>query len=156
MGRQIKLVAGAALFVLLVQPTTYAAEKGRLAWHTDVNEAWKITKKEGRPLLVFVTHDHCVHCVKMKNGTFAEQKVAAAVMKSYVPLAVDGAGKTPLVKDLAVSAYPTTFLISPDAVVLGRIEGYVPPDVLMARLAALKNVRPPGKIAQARVSLPSR
>jgi len=149
MQRQFKLLAGATLLVALTQQIASAAESGQLAWHTDVNEAWKTTQREGRLLLVFITHDHCVHCVRMKNGTFAEQRVAATINRSCVPLSLDGGGKSPLVKDLAIKAYPTTFLISPDAVVLDRIEGYVTPEVLLAHLTALKNVRPPGKLALA-------
>ena len=115
------------MFILLTQQVSVAAETGRLAWHTDVNEAWNTTQRERRPLLVFITHDQCVYCTKMKNGTFAERGVVAAIMQSYVPLTVDGGGPSTLVKDLAITAYPTTFVISPEAVVIDRIEGYVPP-----------------------------
>jgi len=149
MQRQFKLLAGATLFFALTGQAASAAESGQLVWHTDLNEAWKTTQREGRPLLVFITHDHCVHCVKMKNGTFAERRVAATISQSCVPLSLDGGDKSPLVKDLAIKGYPTTFFISPDAVVLDRIEGYVTPEVLLAHLTALRNVRPPGKLAQA-------
>jgi protein disulfide-isomerase len=139
----------ATLLAVLAQPVP-AAEVGRLAWHTDVAAAWNITQREHRPLLVFVTHDHCLYCDKMKDGTFAEAAVASAIKRSYVPLTLDGAVRTALVKDLAVTSYPTTFVISPEAVVLDRIEGFVAAKELMARLAAAKSSRPAGKLAQSR------
>ncbi len=116
-----------------------AAELGRVAWHTDLQEAWQITQREGRPLLVFVTHDHCAHCVKMSRGTYADLRLAEAINRAFVPLAIDGGGASPLLKELRVAAFPATFIISPQAVVLDRIDGYVTPDVLATRLAATRN-----------------
>jgi protein disulfide-isomerase len=112
-----------------------AAEPGGPAWHTDVGTAWRAAQNERRPLLVFVTRDNCFFCVKMKRGTLVDPRVAAAIHAGYVPLMVDATQPSPLTKELAVSAFPTTFVISPDAIVLDRIDGYVAPDALSTRLA---------------------
>lgn len=114
-----------------------AAEPRQVAWQTDVTQAWQSAQVQGRPLLVFVTTDHCLYCVKMKKGTWNDQRIVAAINAGYVPLVLDGSEPSPLLKDLAVNAFPTTFVISSRAVVLERIDGYVKPEVLAARLAAL-------------------
>ena len=111
-----------------------------LAWHTDLAAAWHASQQAGRPLLVFVTHDHCRHCVRMKQWTLADSIVTGTIHRAYVPLEMNGGGDSPLLKELAVSVYPATFIISPNAVVLDRIEGYIPPDKLAGRLAAIERL----------------
>ncbi len=107
-----------------------------VAWHHDVKSAWKSTQQQGRPLLVFVTTSHCLYCTKMKQATYSNAAVAATINRSFVPLVLDGQAPSPLLQDLVVKAFPATFIISQDAVILDRLDGYVPPDKLMARLAA--------------------
>ncbi len=139
---------GKRMFVLtllaaVTQPAA-AAELSKVAWHTDVSEAWKVTQQQRRPLLVFVTHDQCVFCTKMKNGTLADLNVASAINRAYVPLTHNGSAGSQLIKDLHVTSYPATFIISPQAVVIDRIEGYVTPQVLARRLSPASRGRPAG------------
>ena len=120
------------------QPTTMAqaakpAELGSVAWQTDVESAWSATRSNGRPLLVFVTRSHCAFCVQMKDRTYGNVAVAGAINRSFVPLVLDGGTTSPLLKELHVSVYPSTFVISPQAVILARIDGYVPPEAMAQR-----------------------
>jgi thioredoxin-related protein len=125
------------ILVLLAGSMPLAAvEPASIAWHHDVTRAWQSTQQQGRPLLVFVTTNHCMYCTKMKQGTYSNAAVAATINRSFVPLVLDGEAPSPLLKDLAVKAFPATFIISPGAVILDRMDGYVAPDKLMARLAA--------------------
>ena len=112
---------GVLLLVILARPAP-AGEIAKVSWHTDVGEAWKATQQNRRPLLVFVTHDRCVHCERMKDGTLSNRAVASEINRAFVPLTVDGGGGSQLVKDLNVRSYPATFIISPQAVVLDRID----------------------------------
>ncbi len=128
-----------ALLTIPAAPQSQAAEPTAIAWHSDVETAWKATQEQGRPLLIFVTAKQCTHCVKMKQATYADPTVAAAVNRSFVPLVLDGGSNSPLLKELGVTAYPATFIISGDAVVLDRVNGYVPPETLVKRLAAVQS-----------------
>ncbi len=117
--------------------SSQAAESMPSGWHTDVDAAWRAAQAQGRPLLVFVTREQCVFCVKMKRGTLVDPRVAAAIRNGYVPLVVDATRPSPLSQELAVKAFPTTFVISPQAVVLDRIDGYLAPEPFNARLDTL-------------------
>ena len=119
-----------------------------VAWFTEVEPAWQAAQREGRPLLVYVTHDECVYCRKMEKQTYLDPTVTTAIRAAFVPLSLNGAKGSPLVKDLAVKSYPTTFIISTQAVVLDRIDGFVPPEQLTRRLAGAiprKSTRPPAQ-----------
>lgn len=123
--------------VVLAWSNARGAETGppaAVVWHTTVESAWNATRQQGRPLLVFVTRDDCAYCVKMKDRTFRHATVAEAINRGYVPLVLDGGVPTPLLRELRVSMYPATFVISPQAVILARIDGFVPPEALASRL----------------------
>ncbi len=118
-----------------------------VAWHKDIEAAWQSTQQNGRPLLVFVTRDQCYYCDKMKEGTYANPLVVASLRASFVSLILDGRGQSPLLRELNVKGYPSTFVISPDAVVLDRIDGYVTPEALATRLKAIRPRPPSSKLA---------
>jgi thioredoxin-related protein len=112
-----------------------AAEANSVQWFNDVNQAWQASQRDGRPLLVFVTRGDCIPCARMKLQTYADRRVASTINARYVALVVTAEQASPLIKELAVNAYPATFIISPQAVILQRIDGYVTPDELTKRLA---------------------
>ena len=129
----------AALWTCSALAVAQAAEPAAIVWHTDVETAWKVTQEKGRPLLLFVTAKQCGYCVKMKQATFADANVAATVNRSFVPLVLDGGSNSPLLKELGVTAFPATFIISGNAEVLDRVNGFVPPETLVKRLAACQS-----------------
>jgi hypothetical protein len=73
----------------------------------------------------------------MKRGTLVDQRVARAIAAGYVPLVLDATQPSPLATDLDVKAFPALFVISTQAVVLDRIDGYVAADALSNRLTLL-------------------
>ncbi len=134
--RLVCLMAG--LLLLAVAKPAAAAEQRKIAWHTDVETAWKQTQQDRRPLLVVVTREQCGPCRKLKQGAEGDPVLAATINSGYVPLELNGASDLPLVKELKVTSYPTIFVISPQAVVLERITGYVDPKQFAQRLASAK------------------
>jgi thioredoxin-related protein len=140
-------VCGTAVEASEAAGSTATPGAQEVAWQQDIAKAWEATQQNGRPLLVFVTRDHCYYCDKMKDGTFAAPTVAHNVHASFVPLMLDGRSNSPLLKELNVKGYPSTFVISPQAVVLDRIDGYVTPEVLAWRLKAIRPRPPSGKLA---------
>ncbi len=109
-----------------------------VAWRSEVASAWTESCQQGRPLLLFVTCDNCRFCDKMKQGTYARADVAEMINRSFVPLVVDGRTDSPLVKELRVNYYPSTFIISSQAVILARFDGYVSAEDLSRRLTTLQ------------------
>jgi thioredoxin-related protein len=134
--------------LLVVVQGAVASNTSRVTWHNDVQRAWKESQQYGRPLLVFVTRERCFHCDRMKERTFCDRAVAGAINASFVPLVLRGDGDSPLLRDLRVTAYPSTFVISPRAVILDRIDGYVAPEILASRLNSLRPTVPVSKLAK--------
>jgi thioredoxin-related protein len=120
----------AALLALAVSPAQ-AAE--RIAWCVNLDLAWDLVQQDGRPLLVFVTRQGCKYCTKMK-ATYANEQVARQVNDRYIPVAVDAASAAALVKRFKIKSFPTTLVISSDARLVDRIQGYVAAEEMPRRL----------------------
>jgi len=144
----IERIVAAMFLLLLGGELAVASEEAKVAWHTNVVPAWQQTQQQGRPLLVFVTRENCFYCTQMKDRTWANAVVSGAISQSFVALVLDGGVSTPLLRDLNVTMYPATFVISPQAVVVARIDGYVAPEVLAERLNSLRPQLPIAKVVK--------
>lgn len=112
----------------------HAGETAHVRWCNDINQAWQQSQTRGLPMLIFVTRPDCVPCARMKVNTYTDRLIAATLNDHFVAVAIDGTTPSPLLKDLAVAAYPVTFVVSPEAVILERIDGYVNPQQMAVRL----------------------
>jgi uncharacterized protein YyaL (SSP411 family) len=120
-------------------------------WLNDAELAWTRSVSEGRPLLLFITRSNCRFCTKMKSETLVDSAVAAQINADFVPLAIDPKTDPELIKELKITAFPTTLIISPDAVTLDRIKGYLPPREFQKRLTRSSSpalVSQPGRIVR--------
>ena len=119
---------------LLMLAATASVHAADLAWESDVDAAWKVAREKQRPLLVFITTAGCRYCTLMQNTTFADPDVADLIDRGFVPAAVDAKDVAWLIKSQKVTSFPTTLVISADAQVLDRINGYVKAAELVPRL----------------------
>jgi thiol:disulfide interchange protein len=137
------------VFAGLAAQPSLAADTSQVQWYSDVNEAWRASQQQSRPLLVFVTRTDCLPCARMKTKTYTDPKVAGAINSGFVALTINSAQPCPLLNDLAVNAVPATFVISPNAVILQRFDGYLSPEDLSARLSQVAPAARPGPAAVA-------
>lgn len=108
-----------------------------VTWSTDVQSAWQTAQQANRPLLLYVTSDHCPFCRKMQSETLANPTVARRLRDSYVPVAVSADRSAAIAAQFKVTGVPTTLVIYPDGRIADRMEGYVSPQRFDARLQSL-------------------
>lgn len=133
----------AATMILGIGVSSAAADPGAVSWSNSVEDAWRTAGSLGRPMIVFVTRTGCLPCARMKTMTFVDRRVTGLINDRFVAVTLDGAQPTPLLNELKVHAVPATFVISPEAKILARFDGYLAPEALVARLAALSPSPPP-------------
>jgi len=46
-----------------------------LSWHSDIDTAYAIAKKENTKVIIMVGEDHCKWCKKMKERTFIDARI---------------------------------------------------------------------------------
>ncbi|MCO6043260.1 thioredoxin family protein [Aeoliella sp. ICT_H6.2] len=98
--------------------------------HANIDQAWKASQTSGRPMFLYVTSDNCMYCKKMLQETLAHPQITAGVAAYAEPAAFNASQLPELAQKLGVRAYPTTLVISPQNKLLGKIEGFVPPQEL--------------------------
>lgn len=128
------------LAVGLMLSVSLAAKADGVGWLVDVDAAWLSSVEEGRPLLLFITRQRCKQCARMKSSTYADQKVADDVAAHFIPLMIDARQEARLVKDLGVTSFPTTLVVSPETGLLAELTGYISPADLRAYLSETRQL----------------
>ncbi len=101
-------------------------------WEDNWDDAFARAATEGKPVLANFYAEWCVWCKQLETVTYRDQKVAAMLAESVVPLNVDIEGDmADLVRDLRIQAPPTIVLFSQGGDEIGRIPGYLPPSTFL-------------------------
>lgn len=129
--KKIGIIVFVALIGLVVasfnaKPALVEDETKGLTWHTDLDEAHKLSEASGKPIFGFFTgSDWCGWCHKLQREVFAKPAFVKWANESVVLLELDFPRKTKLPEDLAkqnrelqqafkVSGYPTVWLFNAD------------------------------------------
>ena len=67
--------------VLLFATSLMAAE---VSWAKDYQSGLKQAKAENKPMLFVISRDTCKYCIMLKNTTFKDKKVVAALDKDFI------------------------------------------------------------------------
>lgn len=126
----------AMITVLSVQERSIADEPQQpIEWLTEYGAARREGIKLDRPVLLFVTSEHCGYCVKMHDVSFSNHKIIHELRSSFVPAKLNLASDSELAQELKVSIYPTTVIISPQGKILDYARGYLNPNELSKRMS---------------------
>lgn len=107
-----------------------------IAWVEDPAQALQTAQQTGRPIVAYVTSDHCGYCRKMERTTWTDPGVAGLVAAGAVPLKLDRDRHPEEVAALRVRAYPTTVVLSPQGRGLAGAAGFQSPEELTELLRA--------------------
>ena len=129
-----KLLFGLTLLALFAHGPSASAQQ-TVNWQTDVEATLRTANQNNQLVLMKFTADWCVYCKKMERETFTRPAVAATVNQSFVPVLVDSDKHKDLVKHLQIKRLPSLLVVSPEMVILKRINGYRTEDKLLPDLS---------------------
>jgi thioredoxin-related protein len=116
-------------------------ETPKIAWRTDLDDAWRSTKTNQRLLLIYVKSDNCLYCDKMERDSYADPQVTQLIAEAYVPASLHASRQPELARKMGVQAFPTTVVIDSNGQLVDAVQGYVPPGKLAEWLSTLKTRR---------------
>ena len=119
----------------------WATNPESIQWITEYSAARRAGIDQGRPVMLFLTMDGCTHCERMIDGAFTDTTVIGSLNKDFVSAQLKLDTEDELAKQLKVTLYPTTVIISTQGKILDYARGYLSPSELNQRLNAAASVR---------------
>ena len=120
--------SGLALGSLTALASAESAEVGvippKLKWHKSLKSAHKLAMETDKPLLIVFGASWCHFCHKLERETLADKRLVAAIERDFVPVHLDFDRDAKVAKILEVERLPCTVVLSPEADLLLKSEGF--------------------------------
>ena len=104
----------------------HAAEPpaGGIVWQTDLKVAHRLSQQTNKPMLFVFGADWCTWCKKLEKSTLTDRELVTYINSHYVPIHIDADRDPRVVEILEADSLPCAVILSPNADLLGRINGY--------------------------------
>jgi thioredoxin-related protein len=96
-----------------------------IKWVYDLNKAHELSLATGKPMLIVCGGPWCVYCKKLEKEVLGHPTIARYIDKTFIAVHLDSEKDQKAVQILEVKSLPTTVILSPNADLLGSVEGYV-------------------------------
>jgi thioredoxin-related protein len=114
------------------------APAATLHWQPNLRTAHQTARMTGRPMLVVFGGERCAYCKKLEAETLGNPALANYINGSFLPVHLDYQKDNRAAQVLEIKALPTCIILSPEADLLGTVEGFVgAPDFAKALVQAL-------------------
>lgn len=110
-------------------------------WQKDIHAAHELAVREQKPMLLVFGAEWCGFCKKLEKMTLANPQMVKYINSTFVSVHVDVDKDPQVARILEVESLPCTIVLSPDADLLGRIEGFESPSVFYRKLSAAKKLQ---------------
>jgi thioredoxin-related protein len=115
-----------ALAVLVCGLGVFAADPppGGIKWQTDLHAAHRLSRQTNKPMLFVFGADWCTWCKKLEKTTLTDRDLVAYINANFIPIHIDADRDPRVVQILEAEGLPCAVVLSPNADLLGRIEGF--------------------------------
>jgi thiol-disulfide isomerase/thioredoxin len=96
----------------------------RLRWHKNLKAAHSLAIETDKPLLIVFGASWCHYCHKLERETLSDKRLVAVIERDFVPVQLDFDKDAKVAKILEVERLPCTVVLSPDADLLIKSEGF--------------------------------
>lgn len=96
----------------------------KIRWNYSLKAAHKISIEQDKPLLIVFGASWCTYCHKLERETLGDKRITAIVERDFVPVHLDFDRDGKIAKILEVERLPCTVILSPQADLLMKHEGY--------------------------------
>ena len=96
----------------------------KVRWHKNLDTAHKLAVESDKPMLIVFGASWCTYCHKLERETLADKRLVAVIERDFVPVHLDFDKDAKVAKILEVERLPCTVVLSPEADLLHRFEGF--------------------------------
>jgi thioredoxin-related protein len=109
------------------QSTQLSQQAPSIQWVYDLKSAQAQSLATGKPMLIVCGGPWCVYCKKLEKEVLGHPVIAKYINKTFIAVHLDSEKDQRAVQILEVKSLPTTVILSPEADLLGSVEGFVKP-----------------------------
>jgi thioredoxin-like negative regulator of GroEL len=136
----VAILAVCGSWILAAEPKPQEAAADGVAWQANLRAAHRVAVRDNKPLLLVFGAEWCHFCTKLEQESLSHPALARYINDTYVPVHLDFDKDERVREILQVERLPCTILLTKDAEILDRFEGYMPPADIYRKLAAAKQV----------------
>ncbi len=96
----------------------------KIQWNQSLKAAHKLAIAQDKPLLIVFGASWCSYCHKLERETLGDKRIVAVVERDFIPVHLDFDRDAKVAKILEVERLPCTVILSPQADLLLKHEGY--------------------------------
>jgi thioredoxin-related protein len=94
-------------------------------WMTDLEKAHHQSLATGKPMLIVFGGPGCQYCKKLDREVLHHATIQKYIQQNFIPVHLDTSKNLREAEILEVTSLPTTYILSPEADLLGSVEGFV-------------------------------
>lgn len=116
-------------------PPAASGKTDGVKWESDLLAAHRKASAENKPLLLVFGAEWCGYCKKLEKESINTPEMAKFINREFVPVHLDADKEKRVTEILEIRGLPCTVVLSPNADLLGRIDGYHTPGAYHQKLS---------------------
>ncbi len=104
--------------------SSLAAAEPVIEWQHDFQAGWSLSKQTGRPMVIYITSDHCRYCELMKRDTWSMPQIVKRMSGRFIGIRLTPDEHAQVLSRIKVPAYPMTLVALPEGKVVDHVVGY--------------------------------
>ena len=105
-------------------------------WQTSLKTAQKMALQQNKPIMIVFGARWCKYCPKMERETLGDRRTAAMIDREFIPVHLDFDKEEKVAKILEVERLPCVVILTPEADLLVKFEGFAEPKEFQSTLSA--------------------
>lgn len=98
-----------------------------IQWQRDLQSAHRESLRSNRPVLIVFGADWCHFCTKLEKESLGHPRIATYINQTFIPVHLDFDEAQREAGILGVTAIPCVVALTPQAELVGRLDGFASP-----------------------------